>query len=89
LYNGSSDVQIERNKFPYQWKHAFKYNYTLRASVYTWRNKSAPPYDFEISTGSNYMAASRVFVDYIINSKYGIDLAKWGEDMVRYKVYLI
>jgi hypothetical protein len=82
LYNGSSDVAIERGTSTERWKYIHEHNSTIKMPQNTWRNKTAPPHDFEIVKGSNYIAASRVFVDYIINSQYGKDVAKWGQDMV-------
>jgi hypothetical protein len=43
-------------------------------------NKSAPPHNFSILKGWNYIAASHLFVDYILNSEYGKILIAWAED---------
>ncbi|XP_071826243.1 N-acetyllactosaminide beta-1,6-N-acetylglucosaminyl-transferase-like [Apostichopus japonicus] len=46
----------------------------------TKKKKTPPPYNFTIYFGNAYYAASRAFVDYVINDQRAIDLLKWSED---------
>jgi hypothetical protein len=82
LYNGSSDIEIFIDSYAYRWKTIWSFDFKSKRLYNTKEQKKDPPHNFKISKGSNYLAASRTFVDYIINSKYGRDIAEWGMDMV-------
>jgi mucin type N-acetylglucosaminyltransferase 3 len=82
LYNGSSDVEISLGTFTSRWQTIWKFDFENSARINTMKIKPPPPHHFLVSKGSNYLAASRIFVDHIINSKYGKELTEWGNDMV-------
>jgi hypothetical protein len=83
VYNESSDVGVlDDPRFWFRHKTRFEYNVFKGKNVDLGVPKKAPPYDFKIMKGSNYIAASKLFVDYVINSKYGKELIEWSRDMV-------
>jgi hypothetical protein len=87
MYNGTSDVEIHKiHPNPDRIYTVVK----LQSDdwVYSSEIKSSPPYNFSILKGSNYIAASRLFVDYIINSEFARNLTAWSMD-TRVPVILI
>jgi hypothetical protein len=80
MYNGTSDVEIFKiNPHPDRVHKAAKLFWD-NGVYFTGENNPLPPYNFSILKGSNYIAASRLFVDYIINSEYGRNLTAWSEN---------
>jgi hypothetical protein len=83
VYNGSSDVNIMNDsRFLFRHKTRFAYDIFRKENIDLGIPKSAPPFDFKIMKGSNYIAASKSFVDYVINSESGKDLTEWSRDTV-------
>jgi hypothetical protein len=81
MYNGSVDVSLVKSINEWRYKYRWSYEYNQRAFYTYWEKKASVPFNFTVVKCSNYMAASRLFVDYILNSKQGKELAEWSVDM--------
>jgi hypothetical protein len=82
MYNGTSDVKMIHDPLEYYYQHETVFELdegNVMAS--TGVDKTEPPFNYTILTGSNYVAASRLFVDYVVNSEQGKALIEWGKDM--------
>jgi hypothetical protein len=84
MYNGASEVHIIKDvSYNRKWKSRIETVHKLDSKGIV-RSiklpKSDPPFNFTVLTGWNYIAASRLFADYIINSKYGKNLTAWSAD---------
>jgi hypothetical protein len=80
MYNGTSDVEIHKINPNPERVYSVSKLYWDNEVYFTGENKSSPPYNFSILKGWNYIAASHMFVDYIINSEYGRNLTDWSKD---------
>jgi hypothetical protein len=83
MYNGANDIGVNKNS---DFDHRFIYqtilNFTGKQAIQTDRLKDPPPHNFTILMGSNYIACTRSFVDYVINNKKSHDLISWSQDML-------
>jgi N-acetyllactosaminide beta-1,6-N-acetylglucosaminyltransferase len=65
MCNGASDVHILKHS-GFDWRHKQVHLLDSNNQVAdTGKFKSAPPFNFTVFYGSNYIAASRLFADYI------------------------
>jgi hypothetical protein len=80
MYNGTSDVEISKIHPNPERVYSVAKLYWNNVVYMTGENKSSAPYNFSILKNSNYIAASHLFVDYIINSEHARNLTVWSED---------
>jgi hypothetical protein len=81
MYNGANDVHIIKDASKWKSRHETLHKLNSKGNMRSIRfPKSDPPFNFIVLTGSNYIAASRLFADYIINSNYGKKLTAWSAD---------
>jgi hypothetical protein len=79
MYNGTSDVEIiKKHPEPERTRYVAKLNKNNGVQL-TKQKLTSPPYNFSILKGWNYIAASRLFADYIINSDHSKHLTAWSE----------
>lgn len=79
MYNGSNEVEIfsdDRNsdRYTYRWILDDQSPFPRPLS----ERYDPPPHDLKIIKGSNYVALSRSFTNFIINSHFSKDLIKWA-----------
>ncbi len=82
MYNGSNDIGFIRGAGSDRYQTIWKFYSQKGEMINTQRPiSSPPPHNFEVVKSSNYIAASRSFIDYVVNSKYAKDQLKWSLDI--------
>ncbi len=79
-YNGHNDINgvippphiVSRTKFHYKMDG--------KSPMITRRVKTLPPHNFTVYFGNAYYAATREFVNFVINDQRAIDLLNWSND---------
>jgi hypothetical protein len=80
MYNGSNDIQVIRESKDTE-RFMFVYKLVSGKMRKTWTLKSGPPLNLAIKKGSNYLAASRAFIDTVINNNKSRQLIDWSRTM--------
>jgi hypothetical protein len=81
VYNGSSDINIEQKHIhQYRYRTSWKLNGTNM--VDTGILKTNAPNNYTVAVGTNYIAASRDYVNALIKSKETLHLFDWLKDVL-------
>jgi hypothetical protein len=80
MYNGSNVIEINKHMTWEHYVHSYTFQSDSEYPVESGYYKTSPPYNFTILRCSAYNAFHRDFVDYVLNSRYAIDLLDWAND---------